>query len=266
VKARKLSAVLLTLVALVTGFFLIAGVANAAPPDPTTPYPSVAIDVNVCKTAGLKVAKAQLAYNQAVSNYNYAVAQLNKNVGSIADVRAKQTAADNAGIVLNDLNYAQATCQNNAANPDNKACKNFALELNRLLDKLAITQDLQAIAQANYNDATTSFKNFLISANDYEQITTTYKMAVLQTQIEQQEITDLRGTRPAGCNLSDRLPTAPPPHVPTSTDAPPTDTATASALPSDSASDTTTSPDPVPSSAAPSDTTSTGPGSTPSAS
>jgi len=238
----KLFAVLATAVALVTGIVLIAGMATAATPSPTTPYPTVTINTNVCKAEAIKVQQAQLAYNQAVADYNRTLQLFNRGAAAAQDVRNAQGKVDTAAIALNTAKYAEATCQNNAANPADKACVNLSLELNRLIDELAITQDQEAIAKANYDAATILFNKNAISAQEYQQIKTAYDTAKLQTQLIQQQITDQRAkTTAANCKNVDRP--APPP---TSTTPAPTST-----TPAPTSTPTTTSPTPITSSPIP---------------
>jgi hypothetical protein len=238
VKAR-IFAVLSTVVALITGIVLVA---TAASPAPTTPYPTVPINTNVCKAEAIKVQQAQLTYNQAVANYNRTLQLFNKAAASAQDLRNAQGAVDTAAIGLNTAKYAEATCQNNAANPADKDCVNLALELNRLIDELAITQDQEAIAKANYDAATILFNKNAISAQEYQQITTAYNTAKLQTQLIQQLIADQRAkTTAANCKNVDRP--APPP---TSTTPAPTST-----TPAPTSTPTTTDPTPITSSPIP---------------
>jgi outer membrane protein TolC len=188
-----------------------------------------AINTNVCKAEAIKVQQAQLAYNQAVADYNRTLQLFNRGAAAAQDVRNAQGKVDTAAIALNTAKYAEAACQNNAANPANKDCVNLSLELNRLIDELAITQDQEAIAKANYDAATILFNKNAISAQEYQQIKTAYDTAKLQTQLIQQQITDQRAkTTAANCKNVDRP--APPPTsttpVPTSTTPPPTSTPT----------------------------------------
>jgi hypothetical protein len=261
VKAKKLSAVLLTLVALVAGIVLAAGVAFAAPAAPTTPYPdpnpnAVAVG-DVCDVENSLVVQARLTYKEAVAAYGVQKTVSDKGVGPTQALRAAQKAVDVAAIALNTATYTLAACQNTAVNKVNKDCVNLALELNRRIDQLAINQDLEAIAKDNL-DATAK----LVTSSDAEELRTAtyaYELAKEQTKEVQLRITAQRKKIPADCKNVDRPPVAPPkpaaPPQPTSTDAPPTDTATAG-TPTDSPSDTTT----------PSDTTSTSPAPIPSAS
>jgi hypothetical protein len=247
----KFFAVLSTVVALITGIVLVA---TAATPAPTTPYPTVPINTNVCKAEAIKVQQAQLAYDQAVANYNRTPQLFNKNAASAQDLRNAQGAVDTAAIALNTAKYAEATCQNTAANPANVACVNLALELNRLIDELAITQDQEAIAKANYDAATILFNKNAISAQEYQQITTAYKNAQLQTQLIQQLITDQRAkTTAANCKNVDRP--APPPTsttpAPTSTTPTSTTPVPTSTTPVPTSTPTTTDPTPITSSPIP---------------
>jgi multidrug resistance efflux pump len=235
-------------VALVTGIVLIAGMATAATPAPTTPYPTVPINTNVCKAEAIKVAQAQLAYDQAVADYNRTLQLFNRNAASAQDLRNAQGKVDTTAIALNTAKYAQATCQNNAANPANKDCVNLSLELNRLIDELAITQDQEAIAKANYDAAAILFNRNAISAQEYQQIKTAYDTAKLQTQLIQQLISDQRAkTTAANCKNVDRPAPTPTPTTPAPTSTTPAPTSTPTTTPPTSSS----SPTPITSSPVP---------------
>jgi hypothetical protein len=186
-----------------------------------------------------------------IADYNRTLQLFNRGAAAAQDVRNAQGKVDTAAIALNTAKYAEATCQNHAANPANKDCVNLALELNRLIDELAITQDQEAIAKANYDAATILFNKNAISAQEYQQIKTAYDTAKLQTQLIQQQITDQRAkTTAANCKNVDRP--APPP---TSTTPAPTSTTPAPTSTTPVPTSTTTSPTPITSSPIPVSTT-----------
>ncbi len=229
---------------------LIAGVATAGispPPRPTTPYPGVPINKNVCKPQATQVAQAQTLYNLALKQYNRELNLFNRQPPAISrfELNNARKALDNAVIALDKAEYAQATCQNNKANPKDKNCINLALQLNQLLDQLPVTQDLQAIAYDNYVMAWKLFNQHKMSEAEYETYEAAYKLAKLQTQLLQEQIADQKEeVAKAGCKDAVR-PTPTPtksansPSPSPSTSGRPTPTPTSSPSPSRS---TTTSP------------------------
>jgi hypothetical protein len=263
VKAKKLSVLLLTPVALVTGIVLVAGVALADAPAPTTPYPNVAIVAGVCDIEQNEVDQAQLTYKEAVAARDDVQKAFDKGTGSQEALDAAVEAVLSAEEPLNNAKYAQATCQNNAAGAvppkpvvgptDPKVCTNLGLELNRLIDRLAIVQAKEALAKAAFDRATASSKAGILGDSALRTATYLYNLAQKQTQNVQLRITAQRKKIPADCGNLERPPLAPPPHVPTSTDVP-TDTTSAIASPTDTTgagtppTDTTaTDPAPLPS-------------------
>jgi hypothetical protein len=171
---------------------LLATMATAAVPSPTRPYPNVAINPNVCLAEAIKVQQAQIKYNAALQTYKTTLDLARRGVASLLELRTDQAALDNAGIALNDAKYAEATCQNNAAAPRNKDCVNLALELNRLIDNLAYTKDLEALAAANYQMARQLLARNAISPADFRAYQTLYQLAQLQTKLVTQQIADQR--------------------------------------------------------------------------
>jgi hypothetical protein len=245
-KPRALARFVAAVAAVVAGLVL-AGTAVAAIPSPTTPYPTVALNPKVCQAEAIKVQQALVKYNAAVATYQRILKLAGRGAASAESLRNAQAAVDNAGIALNDANYAQATCQNNQAAPANKDCINLALELNRLIDDLAYTKDLEAIAAANYKMALQLKAKGAISDEDFQAYDTNYQLAQLQTKLVTQQIADQRAkTTAAKCKDVDRpTPTATPTGTPTgSCDASDTPTTTDSAAPTDSST-----PSPVPTSA-----------------
>jgi hypothetical protein len=237
----------LAAVSAVVAALVLAGTAVAAIPSPTTPYPTVKVDPKVCLVEAIKVEQALVKYDDAVATYRRILKLAGTGAASAESLRNAQAAVDNAGIALNDANYAQATCQNTTAAPADKDCINLALELNRLIDNLAYTKDLEAIAAANYQAALKLQANGAISAEDFQAYKTNYKLAQLQTKLVTQQIADQRAkTTAAKCKDVDRpTPTATPTGTSTgSCDSTDTSTATASAAPTNSSS-----PSPAPTSA-----------------
>lgn len=198
-KTRILGA-LSAVAAAALGVVLIASAASAAPPTPTTTYPAVPINANVCQAQALKVTQAQNTYNTALGVYNRAVQALNAGVGSQMEVLTTQQALDNATIALNDANYAQATCQNTAANPANANCITLTLEFNRLTDDLVATQDLEAVAKGISTIDTNGFNQGVVSKAEYQAALAAYQSAQAQTKLVQTQIaTALTAATNAGC-------------------------------------------------------------------
>lgn len=234
-------------VAAVVAALTLAGTAMADIPSPTTPYPTVAIDPKVCQAEAIKVQIALVKYDDAVATYRRLLKAAGTGAASAESLRNAQAAVDNAGIALNDANYAQATCQNTQAAPADMACINLALELNRLTDDLAYTKDLESIAAANYQMALQLQAKGAISDQDFQAYQTNYKLAQLQTKLVTQQVADQQAkVTTANCKNATRpTPTATPTGTPTgsctSTDTP---TATDSATATDSPA-----PSPTPTSA-----------------
>jgi hypothetical protein len=230
---------------------LIAGVATAGIGSPTSPYPNVPINPKVCKAEAIKVAQAQIKYNRALSNYETELRLFNRGAASAYQLRTARKAVDESVIALDNAKYAQATCQNNEANPKDKDCVNLALELNRLLDELPVTQDLQAIATANYVMAEQLLSRHAISQAEFNMFKDAYEEAKLQTHLVEQQIADQKEkVTKAGCKNAVR-----PTPTPTKT------TGSPSPSPSPSGSPTSTptgSPSPSPSHSASPTSTPTG--------
>jgi hypothetical protein len=264
VRAR-LIVMLSAVTASMTGIVLTAGMAVAAPVPPTAPYPTVPVPAvaGACKDEQLTVAQAQLLYNQAIAVYNRALKAANNGAGSAQAARDAQKAADDAAITLNTAKYAQAACRNTAGNlaAADKNCVSLALEFNRLVDELAITQDLQDVAKQNLDAAALSLAANVISQEDYDAIKTVYEVAELQTQkIQLRSTKQGKTATDAGCKNVDR-PVPPPPPVPAPPNPAPSSPAPSDTPSSPAPSDTPSSPAPsdTPSSPAPSDTPSSPP-------
>jgi hypothetical protein len=227
---------------------IVRGAATAAIPSTTTPYPNVPINGAVCQAEAIRVQLAQNTYNNALANYNRTLQVYRRNAASAYELRTDQAAVNAAGIALNDAKYAQATCQNNAAAPANRNCVNLTLELNRLIDNLAYTRDLQGIATANYQMAQRLYAQRAMGLQEFQSFQTASQNAVLQTQLIQQLITDQRArTTAAGCQNVDRP--APVCNKPDSNNLPyqdnAVDTPTGTTVPTSTVTPTTTTPPPT---------------------
>jgi hypothetical protein len=199
---------------------LVVSIAAAAsssppPPGPTTPYPPVPSNPDKCQVERILVAQAQLSYNAALEHYNRILEAFAKGGANEADVRAARAALDRAALALINARYAEAVCQNNATNPGNPNpdnCVNLNLELNRLLDELAITKDLEAIAKANYEAAKRAFEQGAISPEQLRQAELAYELAKLQTKLIEARIEQARERlRNAGCEETVRPSPSPSP-------------------------------------------------------
>lgn len=242
----KLIAVVSAIVAAVAAIVLAASLAAAGIGTPTTPYPPVPINPKVCKTDAIKVAQAQLKYDQALTNYKRVLKLFDRRAASAQELRNARQALDESVIALDNAKYAEATCQNNAANPKDKNCVNLALELNRLLDELPVTQDMEAIAKTNFDVAKRLLAQHAISHEEYEKIKAAYENAKLQTQLVEQEITDQKEkVAKAGCKNAERPSPTP---TPTPSVSP---TPTPSRTPTPTPSPTSPRPTPTPTSPSP---------------
>jgi len=227
---KRITAIVSAVVAAVTAGVLIASMASAAgDPYVTSPYPSVSANTDVCKPEKTRIDQAQIAYNLALTEYNRELQLFNRGASTQEAVDGKRKALDNAALALSNAQYAYATCQNNAAAPADKDCVNLALELNRLIDELAITKDLEALAKANYDRIAALFQRGAASRSEYDAALAAYQQAQLQTQYVQQRIDEQRKkTTDAGCTNVDR-PARPSPSespTPTPTQSSPTPTPT----------------------------------------
>ena len=171
-----------------------ADVAFAGIIAPTTVYPSVPTDPNVCQAERLAVQQAQAAYDTAVTNYNRDLRLYNQRAVAAATLRATERTMHLAGISLNNAKYTEAKCQNNNGNDPDKVCIDLALELNRMLDELPLRQQLEQLADADYLMARTLAQSNAISAEELAAYRLAYETAVsnrqqLEARIQQQRTT-----------------------------------------------------------------------------
>ena len=214
----------------------------AAPIPPTTPYPAVPANPDVCKVEKLDVQKAQLIYDQAKTNYDRIKRLFDQGAASAAEVRAAETALANAAIALSNAKYAEAACRNNKGNDPNKVCIGLSLELNRLIDELAQRQELERIARANYDAVLQAASHGAASPEEVESAKLAWQLAQIERQKVEQKIADQRdaiAANPACRDFPSERPT------PTST-TPPTTTQPTSTQPTTTPPTTqpTTPPDP----------------------
>ena len=247
-KAAVIGAVVAaTLTGLVLSF--AAAAASSPPPGPTTPYPPVASNPDKCKVERIQVAQAQLNYDSALENYRRILELYSRGAASASEVRSARESLDRAALALTNARYAEATCQNNAKpNPDN--CVNLNLELNRLLDELAITKDLEAIAKENYESAKRAYDQGALSAEEMRRAQLAYEQAKLQTQLIEAKIEEARKRlQDARCEVKERpLPTPTPSGTNTPAPSPSTGPSTSPSGPTTSPSSPPTSPSTSPSS------------------
>jgi hypothetical protein len=115
-------------------FVAATAVALAAPITPTTPYPAVPANADVCLVEKLEIQRQQAEFDTAMREYDR-IRSLYPRSASASELRAAERAVHLAGIRLNNAKYAEAACRNNLGNDANKACIALALELNRLIDE-----------------------------------------------------------------------------------------------------------------------------------
>ncbi len=244
----KLVAAVSAGVAAVAAVTLIAGMATGAVaalppvPTPTMPYPAVPANPNpkVCAEDAAAVKAAQDAYNAALAIYNSDLRLFYKEGGPYAsakDVLNARTAVDEAVIALIKARYAQATCWNDATKPQNN-CVNLNLALNRLLDELPATKDIQANAQRLLQMAQKLPKGYVtpteLSALKKAVAQAAAATAALVAQIAAQKKEVIK----ANCAIDERPPPAPTksPSPTPSTSGSPTSAPTTSPSPSRSTS------------------------------
>src|SRR2546430_15511549 len=97
VKRRILVHLSAAATALIGVVALFAATATAAIPSPTTPYPKVTINPNVCQAEAIKVQQALIKYNAAVETYRTTLRLARTGAASAEQLRTDQAAVDNAG-------------------------------------------------------------------------------------------------------------------------------------------------------------------------
>ncbi|MFC4586582.1 hypothetical protein [Sphaerisporangium corydalis] len=142
-KAKPL-AMIAALLAVFAAILVMVSAAQAETITPTTPYPNVPANAEVCKLEQNAVDTAQVEYDFSADEYADGVKLEATQTISAEELHKLRIAMDQAGIVLNNAKYELAKCQNTAANPADKECVGLALELNRLIDELAWRKDLEA--------------------------------------------------------------------------------------------------------------------------
>jgi hypothetical protein len=216
-------------------FAAAAAIAMAAPISPTTPYPNVPANADVCRVEKLEIQRQQLEYDAAAREYERTRLLYERRAASASELRAAERAAHLAGIRLNAAKYAEAACRNNLGNDANKACITLALELNRLIDELPMRRELERLATADYDAAVRA--GAAVSPAERERLQLAAQVATIERQQTEQRITDQRARiratpacrdypseRPAPAPTSTSMPTST--STPTSTTAPISTTAT----------------------------------------
>jgi outer membrane protein TolC len=209
-----------------------AAVAVAAPIAPTTPYPEVPANADVCKVEKLEIQKQQAKYDLAKGNYDRTKRAYDSGSASIEQLRTDEAALHNATIALNNAKYAEAACRNNKGNDPKKVCIGLSLELNRLIDELALRVQLEAIARANYDSVLALAQKGVASAEQVATAKAAWEVAQAERQQAEQKITDQREAitaNPACRDYPSERPaptstTTPPPSSPPSTSTPPAPT------------------------------------------
>jgi hypothetical protein len=222
-------------------------VAAADPIDPTTPYPPPAPNAPACAAKQFAVQEAQADYKYAKTMYDLEKEVYDSGTGTPAALWAAEKDLQLAAIALNEAKYAELICRNEKGKAEDKVCVALALQLNKLIDELAMRKALEAGAKAEYNriakirNLGAEGKKLLAAAlRDAEKFEATRK------RIEQ-EIQDLRDTiktTPACAKYNPERPASKPP-APTSTTTEPTPTTTE---PTGSPTPTVTEPTAVPTS------------------
>jgi multidrug resistance efflux pump len=196
-------------------------VAVAAPVPPKAPYPDVPANADVCKVEKLEIQKQQAKYDQAKGDYDRTVALYQRGAASIETLEKAEAALHNAELALNNAKYAEAACRNKAGD--------LSLELNRLIDELAIRKELERLARNAYDRALNLARTGSISAEELAAAKTAWQVAVIERQQVEQKITDQRAAiaanpacrdypseRPTPTSTTPTTPTSPSPTTPTS--------------------------------------------------
>jgi hypothetical protein len=195
-------------------------VAMAAPLTPTTPYPDVPANADVCKVEKLDVTRAQIELDIAKRAYERAKTAYERGVGAISAMRIAEIAVHRAMIKLNAAKYAEAACRNNKGNDANKPCITLALDLNRLLDELALRQEVERLARAEYDRALEGRRTGVVSEEELDKTELEWRLAEVDRQQTEQRITDQRELIAANIACRgfpfDRRPAPPAPPQPTS--------------------------------------------------
>jgi tetratricopeptide (TPR) repeat protein len=225
-------------------------VAVAAPIPPTAPYPDVPANADVCKVEKLEIQKQQAKYDLAKGNYDRTLALYQRGSASIEEVENAEAAVHNAEIALSNAKYAEAACRNKLGNDPKKACIDLSLELNRLIDELAIRKELERLARNAYDRALNLARTGAISAEQLAAAKTAWQVAVIERQQVEQKITDQRAAIAANPACRDY-----PSERPTPTSTTPTTPTSPTTTPTSPSPTTPTSPDPTtPSSPSPTST------------
>jgi Outer membrane efflux protein len=234
---------------------LAAAVAMATPVPPTSPYPNVPANPDVCKVEKIDVQKAQLNYDQAKADYERIKRLYERGAASISEVRNAERAMANTALALNNAKYAEAKCRNNLGADPKKACVDLSLELNRLIDELAQRQQLEAFARADYDAQLELQRRGATTPAAVEQARLAWQQAQLDRQRVEQQIADQRAkiaANPACRDFPSERPTPTSTTPPTST--PPSSTPPTSTPPS-STPPTSTPPTSTPPTSSPTSTT-----------
>jgi hypothetical protein len=167
-------------------------VALAAPSTPITPYPTVPANADACKVEKLEIQKKQLEYDYTKKVYDRAKAAFDRGVGSAVALYQAELALNQALIALNNAKYAESACRNDKSNAADKICVGLALELNRLIDELALRQEVERLTKAIYDIAADAVRRGAGSPEDAELAEKNWKVAQLDRQQVEQKIADQR--------------------------------------------------------------------------
>jgi hypothetical protein len=225
--------------AAVAAVTLIAGVAAvAAPaippaPTPTVPYPATPKSDD-CAVEAATVTKQQDIYDFWLNRYNKYFNLYKKGAASQQTLYQIRESLDAAVLALDNARYALAKCQNDTTTKNK--CVDLNLVLNQDLDELLVYEDLQMIAQFNYDGVLTLYNEHKASEEQLEEALSLLKVAKDNTNIQNAKISSQKkALAKANCGADPRPP------------APPTPAPTKSSTPTSSPSPTpTTSGSPTP--------------------
>jgi hypothetical protein len=232
VSAGAAAVAAVTLIASVTA---VAAPEVPPPPTPTVPYPAVPKSDD-CEVEASKVDKPQDIYDFWKNRYNKYLDLYYQNKFSQKDLYAIRESLDAAIIALDDARYALAKCQNDTT--AKSKCVDLNLGLNQLLDELPVYEDLQMIAQFNYDGVLALFNAHKASEEQLEEAAALLKVAKDNTNLQNVKIkSQKKALAKANCTADPRPPALPKPT--------PTKSSTPTSSPSPSPT-TSRSPTPTP--------------------
>ncbi|QFZ21515.1 efflux RND transporter periplasmic adaptor subunit [Saccharothrix syringae] len=249
---KRLFRVLLPVVAVIAA----ATTALAAPVPPTTPYPEVPPNADACRVEKLEIQKQQLLHDQAKREYERIKALVPSNAASVEELRTAERALHLAAIALNNAKYAEAACRNKLGNDPKKECVGLSLELNRLLDELALRKELERLAKESYDAALALLGSGAVSREEVERRKTAWEVAKVERQQVEARIEAVKKQLADNPACKDYPSTRPTPTSTTPTSTPPSTTSPGTTAPTTTTTQpTTTQPTTTRPSTAPPSTT-----------